>query len=100
MKSSPPICGLLDWLRPRKAAMARLLGQFVRAESSSFDKAAVDRFGCIVAAEWKRRGAAVTLLAQKRRGDHIRAELGPGGKRTSGQVLVLGHLDTVYATGT
>ena len=80
--------------------MARVLGQFVLAESSSFDKAAVDRFGRILAAEWKRRGATVTLLPQKRRGDHIRAELGPGGKRASGQILVLGHLDTVYATGT
>lgn len=91
---------LLDWLRPREAAMARLLGQFVRAESPSFDKHAVDRFGRIVAAEWNRRGARVTFLPQKRRGDHIRAVLGPVGKRASGKILVLGHLDTVYATGT
>jgi glutamate carboxypeptidase len=94
------MCALLDWLRPREAAMTRLLGQFVRAESSSFDKVAVDRFGHSVAAEWKRRGATVTLLPQKRRGDHIRAVLGPIVKRASGQILVLGHLDTVYATGT
>jgi glutamate carboxypeptidase len=80
--------------------MTRLLGQFVRAESSSFDKVAVDRFGQSVAAEWKRRGAIVTLLPQKRRGDHIRAVLDPAGKRANGQILVLGHLDTVYATGT
>jgi glutamate carboxypeptidase len=80
--------------------MTRLLGQFVRAESSSFDKVAVDRLGRSVAAEWKRRGATVTLLPQQRRGDHIRAVLNPIGKRASGQILVLGHLDTVYATGT
>jgi glutamate carboxypeptidase len=42
--------------------MTRLLGQFVRAESPSFDKAAVDRFGKMVAEEWKRRGAKVALL--------------------------------------
>ncbi|MCU1342495.1 MAG: hypothetical protein JWN92_1918 [Candidatus Acidoferrum typicum] len=91
---------LLDWSRPRERAMTRLLGQFVRAESPSFDKAAVDRFGRIVAAEWKRRGAIVTLLRERERGDHVRAELRPRGNRRASQILVLGHLDTVYDAGT
>jgi glutamate carboxypeptidase len=93
------IC-LMEWLRPREAAMARLLGQFVRAESPSFDKAAVDRFGKILAREWRRRGAKVTLLRQRQRGDHVRAEWSPRGNRVRGQILVLGHLDTVYGLGT
>ena len=96
MQTQPSMKSLLDWLQPRATPMARLLGNFVRAESPSFDKAAVDRFGHIVAAEWKRRGASVTALRQKQRGDHIRAEWHPGGKRTKGQILVLGHLDTVF----
>ncbi len=91
---------LLKWLRPQEAAMARLVGKFVRAESPSMDKAAVDRFGKMVAAEWKRRGATVKLLAQRERGDHVRAEWNPGGNRSKGQILVLGHLDTVYGLGT
>src|SRR5579864_9619325 len=91
---------LMKWLRPREAAMARLLGQFVRAESPSFDKAAVDGFGRVVAAEWRRRGARVTLLRQRDRGDHLRAEWNPPGNRARGQILVLGHLDTVYGLGT
>jgi glutamate carboxypeptidase len=91
---------LLQWLRPREAAMTRLLGQFVRAESPSFDKAAVDRFGRIVASEWKRRGARVTLVRQRERGDHVRAEWNPLGNKPKGQILVLGHLDTVYGLGT
>jgi glutamate carboxypeptidase len=91
---------LLDWLRPRERAMTRLLGQFVRAESPSFDKAAVDRFGRIVATEWKKRGAVVTLLRQRERGDLVRAEWRPRGQRTAAQILVLGHLDTVYEIGT
>jgi len=91
---------LVEWLRPREAAMTRLLGQFVRAESPSFDKAAVDRFGRIVAAEWRRRGARVTLVRQRERGDHVRAEWNPLGKKTKGQILILGHLDTVYGLGT
>lgn len=80
--------------------MVRLLGRFVRAESPSLDKAAVDRFGRMVAAEWKRRGARVVVLRQRRRGVHIRAEWNPGGRRSRGQILVLGHLDTVYEAGT
>jgi glutamate carboxypeptidase len=91
---------LLQWLRPREAAMTRLLGRFVRAESPSFDKAAVDRFGKIVAAEWRRRGAKVTILRQRERGDHVRAEWSTRGNRDAGQILVLGHLDTVYGLGT
>ena len=91
---------LLGWLRAREQAMTGLLGRFVRAESSSFDKAAVDRFGHIVASEWKKRGATVTLLSQRERGDHVRAEWRPRGNRATPQILVLGHLDTVYNAGT
>ena len=91
---------LLKWLRPREGAMTRLLGQFVRAESPSLDKGAVDSFGRIVAAEWRRRGARVTFLRQRERGDHIRVDWNPLGKRSKGQILVLGHLDTVYEPGT
>jgi glutamate carboxypeptidase len=92
---------LLDWLQPREQAMTKLLGRFVRAESPSFDKDAVDRFGRIVAAEWKRRGATVKLLRERERGDHLRVELRPRSEpRRNSQILVLGHLDTVYDSGT
>ena len=91
---------LLKWLLPREAQMAWLLGRFVRAESPSSDKAALDRFGKIVAAEWRRRGAKVSFLHQPERGDHVRVEWNPHGKKPARQILVLGHLDTVYGLGT
>jgi glutamate carboxypeptidase len=100
MEASSRMLPLVEWLRPREAAIVRLLGKFVRAESPSFDKAAVDRFGRIVAAEWRRRGTRVTVVRQRERGDHVRAEWNPPGKRAKGQILVLGHLDTVYGLGT
>ena len=100
MKDSTRMLSLLEFLLPRERAMVRLLGQFARAESPSLDKEAVDRFGRMVAAEWRRRGASVTLLRQRRRGDHLRAEWTPRGNRAKGQILVLGHLDTVYGLGT
>ncbi|MGH9680954.1 MAG: M20/M25/M40 family metallo-hydrolase, partial [Candidatus Acidiferrales bacterium] len=90
----------LDWLRPRESEMVRLLGRFVCAESPSTDKRAVDRFGRMVAAEWKRRGAEVTVLREAKRGNHIRADWNPRRGRANGKILVLGHLDTVYEAGT
>ena len=91
---------LLGELRRRETQMTRLLGRFVRAESPSYDKAAVDRFGRLLAAEWRKRGARVELLRQRKRGDHLRATLWRGPGRPRGQILVLGHLDTVYDLGT
>ena len=87
-------------LRRREREMVGLLGRFVRCESPSHDKAAVDRLGGIVAGEWRRRGAKIRVLRQKTRGNHVRAEIWLGGGRPAGQILVLGHLDTVYPPGT
>ncbi len=80
--------------------MTQMLGRFVRSESPSLNKEAVDRFGRIVAAEWKKRGMRVALLRQRNRGDHVRVEWPAKGGRSGGQILVLGHLDTVYELGT
>lgn len=99
MRGDSTMRALLGWLRPRERAMSMLLGRFVRAESPSFDKAAVDRFGRIVASEWKKRGATVTRLRQRERGDHVRVEWRTRGRGTTAQILVLGHLDTVYDIG-
>jgi glutamate carboxypeptidase len=80
--------------------MLRLLEKFVRAESPTDAKSAVDRFGRMVAAEWRRRGARVNLLRQQRSGDHLRIIWPAAASSRPGQILVLGHLDTVYELGT
>src|ERR1700719_2734248 len=90
---------LLREARAREGAMVRLLGRFVRCESPSYDKAAVDRFGAVVAREWRRRGAKVKILKQRLRGDHLRIEWPHAKDGGDGQILVLGHLDTVYPIG-
>jgi glutamate carboxypeptidase len=108
------VAGMRDLLREarrREREMVRLLGRFVRCESPSGDKAAVDRFGAMVAREWRRRGAVVKILRQRLRGDHLRVEMAAEARcdfgrrngsayRDYGQILVLGHLDTVYPIGT
>jgi glutamate carboxypeptidase len=100
MSKESTMRSLLRWAKTREAAMTKVLGQFVRSESPSLDKAAVDRFGRLVASEWRQRGASVKLLRQNGRGDHVRAELSSKGRRGKGQILILGHLDTVYDAGT
>jgi glutamate carboxypeptidase len=88
---------LASQLGRRRSRMVRLLGEFVRSESPSHAKPAVDHLARRVAAEWRTRGASVRLLEQKTRGNHVRAEI--AGRR-GGQILVLGHMDTVYPLGT
>jgi glutamate carboxypeptidase len=99
LKNSP-MRALLTECQRREREMIRMLGAFVCQESPSHDKAAVDRFGRLVAAEWRKRGARVQILKQSKRGDHVRAEMWLGNGRPSGRLLVLGHIDTVYPLGT
>lgn len=91
---------LLKMLAPRLPEMLATLRAFVVAESSSLEKAAADRCRRIIAAEWRQRGVRVERLAQKHRGDHLRITWWPEKSRPAGQLLVLGHYDTVYASGT
>ncbi len=86
--------------------MLRLLKRFVRSESPTDSKPAVDQFGRMVAAEWRKRGAQVEYLSRKREGNHVRVRWPATRLRagqnlgSSAQILVLGHLDTVYEVGT
>lgn len=77
-----------------------MLQRFVEAESPSMEKAAADRCARLIASAWRKAGARTALIAQQHRGAHIRAVIDPAFPRSSGQLLVLGHYDTVYATGT
>src|SRR5947208_8414642 len=87
-------------LKPRLPAMLSILRRLVLAESPSLDKVPADRCCSLLAAEWRKRGARVERIAQKRRGDHLCVTWWPQKARPIGQLLVLGHYDTVYATGT
>jgi glutamate carboxypeptidase len=92
---------ILRKLKNHQASMVRMLGTFVRSESPSHDKKAVDRFGKIVATEWRKRGAKVRVFKNLKRGNHLRVEIWFGqGREPKRQIMVLGHLDTVYPLGT
>ena len=99
-ESRVPTDALLRVLKSREKELVRVLGEFVRCESPSHEKAAVDRMGRLVVREWQRRGARVRTLRQKSAGNHVRAEIWFGEGRPARQILILGHLDTVYPLGT
>src|SRR5580700_11039851 len=90
----------LPYLLRRESEMLRVLRSLVEIESFTAEKLAVDRCGARVAAEFRRRGGRVKILRSKQRGNLVRVEIGDGRAQESGQLLVLGHLDTVYPPGT
>jgi len=92
---------LLQQLTPRLPEMLSALRTLTITESPSLEKAAVDRCSAVVAKQWRRlSGALIDRIAQKNRGDHLRITWTPTKSRPTGQLLVLGHYDTVYASGT
>src|SRR2546427_2616662 len=90
----------LQLLKPRLPQMFATLRRFVTAESPSLEKAAADRCCGVIAAEWNKHATSVERIAQKHRGDLLRITYATNKSRPSSQLLVLGHYDTVYSTGT
>lgn len=74
------------------------ISQLVKIESPSHDRGAVNRAVEFVA-DTVAPVAKVKRYRQREFGDHLRIEFSLPGRRKSGQVLGLGHLDTVYPLG-
>jgi len=100
MPGAVPMRKLRSYLERRQGAMVELLGKVVSIESPSTEPAAVERVARFVAGEWRKRGARVKLIPTKGRGPILRAEVFLGKGKPKGQLLGLGHLDTVYSVGT
>src|SRR5260370_34772047 len=100
MANAPLPKELLRLLKLQLPQMLATLRRFVEAESPSLEKAAVDRCCSVIAREWTKHGTRVERMAQKQRGDILRITHAPSKSRPSGQLLVLGHYDTVYSSGT
>ena len=84
---------------PEKEVIATIR-QFVECESPSDDPASVNRFVDLLAETVKDIGRVKTFHGGKSYGKHLRCEfLLPGAKKT-GQILALGHSDTVWPLGT
>jgi glutamate carboxypeptidase len=93
---------MMDLERVVSASEGRLkarLRELVEVESPSEDKAAVDRAGALVAGWAEALGGKVKRHKQKAFGDVLELRFGPA-RSKRGRVQLLGHLDTVWPTGT
>ena len=89
---------IYDYMRSRRGEIVACIRGLVELESPTADKAAVDR-AMDRAAEAAEGMASITRYAQADRGDHLRIAFDIPTKG-EGQVLGLGHLDTVWEIGT
>jgi glutamate carboxypeptidase len=89
-----------QYFKSRQGEMVNLLKQVVARESPSSDKKAVDACSAFVAGEFRKAGARVTRLPQKKIGDFHVIEYPAAPKATAGgQILILTHIDTVWPVG-
>ena len=89
---------LLVYAQARQSAIIETIRQMVECESPSDDRAAVNRHVeqlCdMLAGE-----AKLTRKKGGTYGDHLLVEFALPGRKKSGQILALGHTDTVYPLG-
>ena len=90
---------LLAYAQSRRETMIDFIRRMVEIESPSDEKGAVDRLGQFLA-DSLAPAAVVRVYRVRDRGNHLRLEFRLPRKRKSGQVLALGHLDTVWPLGT
>jgi glutamate carboxypeptidase len=90
---------VLAYARSKQDAIAAFLREMVECETPSNDPAAIARFAELFADRVADIGR-VKLVSAKNFGPHLQCEFKLPGRGKSGQVLVLGHSDTVYAQGT
>ena len=85
----------LAYLTDRREEMVEVLRTVVSYESPSREKALVDELAAYLATQFSGLGANIEMLEQPEGGNHLCASWGEG----PGQVLVLGHIDTVWPRG-
>ena len=89
----------LSWARANERRIVATIREMVECESPSDDPAAINRQVDQIADRWGHL-AKVTRKKAKGHGDHLLLEFALPGKRRAGQLLALGHTDTVWPLGT
>jgi glutamate carboxypeptidase len=91
----PDLSEVREYLADCREAMVHTLEQLVRLESPSLDAEAVNAVGDYLAGRFTTLGAQVERFRRAGYGDHLRVTWGQGAP----QVLLLGHMDTVWPVG-
>ena len=85
----------IAYLTDHRVEMMETLRTIVSYESPSREKVLVDQLAGYLAVQFSGLGANVEIFEQPEVGNHLRASWGEGRE----QVLVLGHMDTVWPRG-
>lgn len=89
----------LSWARANERRIVATIREMVECESPSDDPAAINRQVEQIVDNWNGI-AKPTRRKSKGYGDHLLLEFALPGKKKSGQLLALGHTDTVWPLGT
>ena len=91
---------LLRYARQKEGEIVALIREFVECESPSDNPASINRFTDLMAERVKDMARVRTYSGGNTWGKHIRCEFALPGARKQGQILALGHSDTVWPLGT
>ncbi|MGD8487898.1 MAG: M20/M25/M40 family metallo-hydrolase, partial [Anaerolineae bacterium] len=86
---------VLSYLETQQEAMTQALEQLVMIESPTNERDSVNAVGEWLTEAFRPLGATVERLPQAAFGDHLRVTWGDG----EGQILLIGHMDTVWPLG-
>lgn len=89
---------ITGWLRAHEQETIGFLEAIVNLDSGTYDRAAVNRVGDLLANAFADLGFGVRRFPQVAFGDHLLAAR--PGKTTGGGPLCIGHMDTVFPEGT
>ena len=105
MDAQPPEAAITGWLAAQHDAMVALLRDMVDIDSGSYDKPGIDAVGTVAERFLQQHGIPVERLPQSRHGDCLRAAVpwdgspDNAGGNAGGNVVLMGHRDTVFPTG-
>ncbi len=91
---------LLRYARQKQSEIVALIREFVECETPSDNPASVNRFTDFIAERVKDMARVRTYPGGNACGKHIRCEFALRGAKKQGQILALGHSDTVWPLGT
>jgi glutamate carboxypeptidase len=88
---------LVEYFQSDLPGALDLLRTMVEIESCSYDKPGIDALAEFLAPRFRDRGAVVEILSDPARGNALKAVY--ESKRPGKPVMILGHLDTVWPSG-
>lgn len=91
---------IVAWAQDKQKELIAFVRELVECESPSDDPAAIGRIVELLQGRLAPLGKAKVFPGKDARGPHLLCEFQLPGDQKDGQILALGHMDTVYPAGT